>query len=149
MLVGQSLGHSVLERRPLVRFKGRTTVVLPTAIGAAIRRFVVECASAAGDLRLFQSTCHLAQFTEVFVSGRADWEIGYLEMLEPDPDDGMRELVGKFDDGGYVHLVFVPDDFEAIVKWGLARTHRLEGRSGSECKTGRLRWRASGTIEAG
>ena len=126
LLVGQSLGHSVLERRPLVRFKGRTTVVLPTAISGAIRSFVVERASAAGNLRLFQSTCHLAQFTEVFVLGRADWEIGYIEMLEPDPDDDMREFVGKFDDGGYVHLVFVPDDFEPIVKGGLARTHRLE-----------------------
>ena len=103
LLFGQSLGHSVLERRPLVRFKGRTTVVLPTAIGAAIRRFVLERASAAGDLRLFQSTCHLAQFTEVFLLGRADWDIGFTEMLEPDPNDGMREFVGTFDKGGYVH----------------------------------------------
>ena len=38
LLVGQSIGHSVLERRPLVRFRDRTTVALPTAIGAAIRR---------------------------------------------------------------------------------------------------------------
>ena len=87
LLIGQSLGHSVLERRPLVRFKGRTTVVLPTAIGAAIRRFVIERAAAARELRLFQSTCHLAQFTEVFLLGRADWGIEYIEMLGPDPDD--------------------------------------------------------------
>ena len=76
------------------------TVVLPTAIGAAIRRFVIERASAAGDLRLFQSTCHLAQFSEVFLLGRADWGVRYIEVLEPDPDDGMREFVGSFDDGG-------------------------------------------------
>ena len=127
LLVGQSMGHSVLERRPLVRFKGRMTVVLPTAIGAAIRRFVIEQALAAGDLRLFQSTFHLAQFTEVFLLGRADWNIQYIEMLEPDPDDGMREFVGSFDDGGYVHLIFVPDNFEAIAKGGLAGIHVLEG----------------------
>ena len=42
LLAEQSLGHSELERRPLVRWKGRTWVVLPTAIGAAIRRFVLE-----------------------------------------------------------------------------------------------------------
>ena len=126
-LVGQSLGHSELERRPLVRFKGRTTVVLPTAIGAAIRRFTIQRASAAGDLRLFQSTCHLSQFTEVFRLGRPDWEIEYLEMLEPDSGDGMREFIGAFDDGGAVHLVFVPDDFEAIAKEGLSATHLLEG----------------------
>ena len=127
LVFGQSLGHSVLERRPLVRFKGRTMVVLPTAIGAAIRRFVLERASAGGDLRLFQSTCHLAQFTEVFLLGRADWDIGYTEMPEPDPNDGMREFLGAFDKGGYVHLVFVPDDFEAITKAGFAGTHTLEG----------------------
>ena len=57
LLIGQSLGHSVLERQPLVRFEGRTTVVLPTAIGAAIRRFVIERASAAGDLRVSLANC--------------------------------------------------------------------------------------------
>ena len=127
LLVGDSLGHSALERRPLVRFKGRTTIVFPTAIGAAIRHFAIERASAARELRLFQSTCHLAQFTEVFLLGRADWKIEYVEMLEPDPGDGMREFIGAFDDGGAVHLVFVPDDFEAIAKGGLSGTHQLEG----------------------
>ena len=127
VLVSQSMGHTVLERRPLVRFKGRTTVALPTAIGAAIRRFVIERASAAGDLRLFQSTFHLAQFTEVAVLGCADWKIRCIDVLEPDPDDGMREVVGTFDEGGFVHLVFVPDDFESIAQGGLAGTHALEG----------------------
>ena len=127
LLVGQSIGHTALERRPLVRFDSRMTVVLPTAIGAAIRRFVIERASAAGDLRLFQSTCHLAQFTEIFLLGRADWGVGYTGMPEPDPGDGMREFVGTFDDGGYFHLVFVPDHFEVITKEGLAGIHTLTG----------------------
>ena len=127
LLISQSMGNTVLERRPLVRFKGRTTVVLPTAIGVAARRFVIERASSEGDLRLFQSTCHLAQFTEVAVLGCANWNIRNVEVLEPEPDDGMRELVGTFDVGGSVHLVFVPDEFAAIAKEGLAGTHALEG----------------------
>ena len=126
LLVGQSIGHTALERRPLVRFRGRMTVVLPTAIGAAIRRLVIERASMAGDLWLFQSTCHLAQFSEVFLLGRADWDVEYTRMLEPDPDDGMREFVGASDDGGYVHVLFVPDDFEEIAREGLASIHKLE-----------------------
>ena len=126
LLVGQSIGHTALERRPLVRFGGRMTVVLPTAIGAAIRRFVIERASTAGDLRLFQSTCHLAQFSEVFLLGGADWDVEYMRMLEPDPDDGLREFVGAFDDDGYVHVLFVPDDFEEIAREGLASIHKLE-----------------------
>ena len=123
----QSLGNSVLERRPVVRFKSRTTVALPTAIGTAIRRFAIEQVSAAGHLRRFQSTYHLAQFTEVFLLGRPDWDIKYTKMLEPEPDDGIREFVGTFDEGGYVHLVFVPDDFQAVAESGLAGTHLLEG----------------------
>ena len=138
LLVGQSFGHTALERRPLVRFRGGMTVVLPTAVGAAIRRFVIERASTAGDLRLFQSTCHLAQFTEVFLLGRADWDIEYVRMLEPDPDDGMREFVGTFDDDVYVHVLFVPDDFEEIAREGFASIHKLE-----DAVRGRIEDRAS------
>lgn len=126
LLTEQSFGHSELERRPLVRWRGRTWVVLPTAIGAAIRRFVLERAAAAGDLRLFQATWHLARFSEAFMLGRADWGIGFVEMLEPDPADGLREFVGTFDDGGYVHVTFVPDDFLAVAENGLRSIHVLE-----------------------
>lgn len=126
LLIDQSLGHTVLERRPLVRFKGQITVVLPNAIGAAIRRFVIDQASEEGDLRKFQETYHLAQFTEIFLLGRPDWSIGYNEMLEPDPGDGMREFVGTFDKFGYVHLVFIPDDFKETSNSGLSSTHLLD-----------------------
>ena len=47
-------------------------------------------------------------------------------MLEPDPDDGMREYVGAFDDHGYVHVLFVPDDFEEVAREGLTSVHSLE-----------------------
>ena len=125
-LAGQTMGHSELERRPLVRLKGCTTVALPTAIGAAVRRFAIEQAAAEGDLRLFQSTLHLAQFSEVFLLGRPGWGVGYIEMPEPDPDDGMREFIGTFDEGGYFHLVFVPDDFDAVAETGLAEVRQIE-----------------------
>lgn len=125
-LVRQAIGHSVLERRPLVRFNSRTTVALPTAIGAAIWRFAVEQATVARELHLFQSTYHRSQFTDVFMLGRLDWGIGYIEMPEPDPDDGMREFIGTFDEGSYVHLVFVPDEFDDVAETGLANARPLE-----------------------
>ncbi len=127
LLVRQSIGYTALERRPLVRFEGRTMAVLPTAIGAAIRRFVIERAAATGNLGMFQSICHQAQFGEVFLLGRAAWEIKYIEALKHDPDDDLREFVGTFDDGGYVHLVFVPDDFEEIVQEGFVSIHKVKG----------------------
>ena len=125
-LAGQAMGHSALERRPLVQFKGRTTVALPTAVGVAIMRFAIEQAEASGDLQLFQSTYHLAQFSEAFLLGRPGWGVRYIEMPEPDPGDGMREFIGTFDEGGYVHFVFVPDDFEAVVKTGLTSVRPLQ-----------------------
>ncbi len=127
LLVEQSIGHTALERRPLVRLGGRTIVVLPTAIGAAIRRFVIERAEAAGDLDIFQSACHQAQYGEVFLLGRAAWEIEFIKALQHDPDDDLREFVGTFDDGGYVHLIFVPDDFGEIARDGFVSTHKLKG----------------------
>ena len=126
LLGAQSIGHTALERRPLVRFRGHTTVALPTSIGAAIRRFAVERAATAGDLGRFQSTRHRVQFTEIFLLGGADWDIGHTRMLEPDPDDGMREFVGAFDDHAYVHVLFVPDDFEEVAREGLTSVHSLE-----------------------
>lgn len=125
-LLRQSLGHTELERRPLVRSRGQTTVTLPTSIGAAVRRLAVELADGAGDLRLFQSTYHLAQFSEAFLLGRADWDVEYVQMLDPDPDDGMREFVGAFDEDAYVHALFVPDDSREMAREGLASRHMLE-----------------------
>lgn len=127
LLLGQSFGHTVLERRPLVKYEDRTIIVLPTAIGAAIRRFVVERAKDAGDLAMLQTACHQAQFGEVFLVGRAAWRIEFVEAIEHDPDDDLREFVGKFDDGGYVHLIFVPDELEEVVQAGLASIHTLKG----------------------
>ena len=34
--------------------------------------------------------------------GRPNWGMGYIEMPEPDPGDGMREFIGTFDEVAYV-----------------------------------------------
>ena len=94
---------------------------------SAVRRFVIERARAAGDLGMFQSMCHQTQFSEVFLFGRAAWEIEYIKALKHDRDDDLREFIGTFDGGGYVHLVFVPDDFEEVAHEGIVSIHRIKG----------------------
>lgn len=126
VLEGQELGNSFLERRPLLRCQDFTTVALPTAIGASIRRFAIEQAAGAGDLRLFQSTYHILQFSEVFLIGQAGWGVQYLEKLEPDPNEDSREFIGTFDEGGYVHVVFIPDNFQSVAEEGLASVCQIE-----------------------
>ena len=123
----QCFGNTTLERRPLARFGGRTMVLLPTAIGSAMRRFVVEQAAAWDERGVFQSTLHRAQFGEILTLGRAAWEIEWTEIPHNAPDDSFLDFVGMFDDGGYVHVVFVPDDLEETAREGLNSVHGLEG----------------------
>ncbi len=124
-LPDESLGHTSIERRPAIKSEGQIIVVLPTAIGVAIRRFAIESALVAGELKLFESACHQEQYREVFLSGRPAWSITYSHILKHDPKDDQREFIGRFDVGSYLHLVFVPDDFEEIVSNGLLSDHTL------------------------
>ena len=126
VLDGQTIRQSVLERYPLVTRKGDTIVALPTAISAAIVKFSVEQSVAAGDLQQFQSTLHLIQFSEAFQLGRPGWDVKFMEMLEPDQNDEIREFVGKFDEGGYFHFIFVPDDFKIAVEVSTNSSRPLE-----------------------
>ena len=124
-LLDQEIGHSTLERRPLVRVEDQTIVVLPTAIGAAIRRYTIECASAAGQLQKFQSEYLQIQYTELFHFGSTDWNIKIVEELVNEPDSDLRGLVGTFDVGGYAYILIIPDSFEDISEIGLTSIHEL------------------------
>ena len=124
-LFDQTIGHSTLERRPLVRFEGQTIVVLPTAIGATIRRYILECASATGQIQRFQSEYLNIQFTELFHSARTGWEVEFVEFMHQ-PGSSLRDFVGTFDVGSYVYVLFIPDSFQEIAEAGLTSVHTLE-----------------------
>ncbi len=125
-LIDQKIGHSTLERRPLVRFEGQTIVVLPTAIGATVRRYILECASAAGQIQRFQSEYSNIQFLELIHSARTGWEIESVEELVHQPGSSLRDFVGTFDVGSYVYVLFIPDALEEIAEAGLTSVHTLE-----------------------
>ena len=122
----ETLGHTCLERRPLVRFGGHTIVTLPTAIGAAVRRFLIEEALAANDLDSFQAAITEEQVANVHSSGSRLWR---LEPASPisivEPSD-TREFVGTFDHGSDVHVVYVPDRLADIVRGGLRGPRGLD-----------------------
>jgi hypothetical protein len=48
-LLRQAIGHSHLERRPLMASEETLALVLPTAVGAAVRRHVIETCRALGQ----------------------------------------------------------------------------------------------------
>lgn len=126
-LEGEGLGHTSLERRPLVRTDGLTIVALPTAIGAAVRRFIIESAEEAGDLALLQTTVADGQFQDAFHLGRVGWDIVVTDGPTPLGVSGLVDFIGRFDEGSYIHAIFVPDDLTAVARNGLQATHSLFG----------------------
>jgi hypothetical protein len=120
----QSLGHSALERRPLIFTNDAVFVVLPTSIGAAVRRFILELATEAGELDVLESAISEAQFADLHELGLSGWKIAIGESPTVYPS-GVREVVGTFDRGGYVHVVFVPDRLAEVVQSGLRSAHSI------------------------
>jgi hypothetical protein len=124
-LASETLGHTTLERRPLVKTSGQLIMALPTAIGVAARRYILDCAIASGDLRFLERTIAESQFRDVFHIGRVAWEIDCLEEPTHHKTLNLHEFVGLFDEGGYAHLIVVPDSLEETAQEGLQGTHSL------------------------
>jgi hypothetical protein len=115
-LAKETIGHTALERHPIVFSEGRIILLLPTAVSAAARRYVLERAVAAGKLPLLQELLAKCQFDEVRHLGLGRWGI---RDLEPEEMPTPHEIIGQFDEGAYAHVVFLPDSLEAVLKDGL------------------------------
>ncbi len=118
----ETIGHTALERRPVVFSEGRILLALPTAVSAAVRRFVMESAVAAGKLAVVQEILTQYQFEEIRHMGGPGWEI---RPLDPPESPAEHEFVGRFDEGGYAHVIFIPDSLEQILKDGLQSVHNV------------------------
>lgn len=115
----QRSGSSVLEKYPVLRDKNHFYLILPTAVSAAIRLFVLGQMSAAG-------------MQGAFSAGLAS---DYSDLLSRSPLLGghfgpelrFRKIDGfivtgatvQIDVGRYLNLVFVADDLEDVLDTGL------------------------------
>ncbi len=116
-LEGQTLGHTDLERRPLVRDGRRVIVALPTAISAAARRHILEAAHAAGDLQALQTILDALQLEETWQALR---NIGVKQDAPPKAlAPGIFALTGAFDEGAHAIGVLVTDRLEEVLGDGL------------------------------
>ena len=124
-LADETLGNTALERRPLVRVEDHIIVALPTAIGATIRRFVIERATEAGELKLLRSAIAKEQVLGLYALGCTNWGIKLNNPPSLIGPEGLTDSVGTFDDGSYVHLIFVCDDLAAAAQHGLLTVQYL------------------------
>lgn len=123
------LGNTSLERRPLLRHEDGWLVTLPTAIGAAARRFVLESARSASALALFQSTLREVELQDVSALMLHTWEMhNATAPIEIGPR--LTAMTAQFDVGGYALVVLATEDMAEVIETGLQGTDSFVGRIG-------------------
>ena len=118
-----SIGHSELERRPLLLTDGRLTAMLPHALGPAVQRYLLERVVTEGNQRSFGRMLTEQHIKELGSFAAHNWDIRLEGPFRADIRSGVADGLGVFDEGAYVHLVYAPDTAGAIVGSGLESTH--------------------------
>jgi hypothetical protein len=125
-LFHETIGHTSLERRPVVGMdNGRVVLALPTAVSAAVRRFVLETAATLGLTdRVIRSVeqDHLARLLEAMEIG---WEVKVFAGPHHDEESRMHELWGTFDTGGYAQVFLAHDNPAGVLAEGLFSYHEV------------------------
>ena len=117
-LARQAFGHTDLERYPVAFVEESTYVLLPTAVGSAITRFVVEFVASLDQTDAFERSL-AAEYAEAF---RDTPLLGPGIPVRFQRIDGGRigSLVREVDPGRFLHLVFFVDGLEGFFEGGLS-----------------------------
>ena len=118
----ETLGHTSLERYPVVDFGTSLVLVLPPAISPAIRRFVLSELQDCGYLEAFARALQIRQANEVerdCLRGQK----GPSEFIRSPPAKSMapamNEWLLKFDVGKYLHVILLHDSMHRANADGL------------------------------
>ncbi|MGC2530359.1 MAG: hypothetical protein WA639_21640 [Candidatus Acidiferrum sp.] len=117
-LVDQHLGHTDLERRPLVFKDGYFFLLLPTAISSAIRRFVIEFVDTMGQTNILESALAI-EYSELFGAGPIlGHRFGPPIQFKRLKGGGTGAVTGEVDPGRFLHLVFLLDGLDEFLTDG-------------------------------
>ena len=122
-LASETIGHSSLERRPLVDFGGDLVLALPHAVGPAIRRFVLAELQRLGYLSAFSGALATHQAHQVKREGLRELE-GEADLLtHPVLDENtppLHDWLFKYDVDKYLHVVLLHDHMDWLNTQGLS-----------------------------
>lgn len=121
-LARESMGHSSLERRPLIDFGRELVLALPHAVSPAIRRFVLSELRQMGYLQAFADALANRQARQVEKEGL--WELkGEAQSLRPPAPDGrvpsLHAWLLRYDMNKYLHVVLLHDRLDWLEEQGL------------------------------
>lgn len=110
----ETMTWTSLEERPVLQDGDDFVVALPTAVGAAIRRRAVQLALDNCDGGLLQDGVIDYQLGSSVASARAGLNLDTVDGPYTDDASGCIGMICSFDTGAYAHVLFVPDNVDAI-----------------------------------
>jgi Holliday junction resolvase len=123
-LLGESTGHSSLERRPIVDFGDALVLTLPSAVSPAIRRFVLNKLRHMRFLKAFGEALAAKQALQVEKDGL--WELKRdVSSLSPPPPDiellpSLHSWLLRYDINQYIHIILLHDRLDWTDEQGLS-----------------------------
>jgi hypothetical protein len=114
-LVNQHLGHTDLERRPLVFKEGHFFLLLPTAVSSAIRRFVIESVDVMGQASILEGAL-ASEYSELFGTGPIlGHRFGPGIEVKRLKSGGIGAVIGEVDPGRFLHFIFLVDGLDGFL----------------------------------
>jgi hypothetical protein len=141
IIVEEEIGHTHLERYPILRKENRLLLALPTAVSAAIRRFILERITKAGMRDAFLTGLgaeYSATFRQMPLLGH---KIGVTFRFERAKVGISAVVMAQVDEGRYLTFIFFLDTLENIESTGIAGVNDVLIRA--EAEISRLAERAA------
>jgi hypothetical protein len=118
-ILNQAPGHTEIERRPVIFQHDDAYLLLPTAVGSAITRFVFEAVFSMGLADAFENAL-ADDFAELFgntplLGGRS----GAPVIFQRIPGGRVASIMREVDPGRFLQLVFLVDGLAGFQETGL------------------------------
>lgn len=113
-LLGQSLGHTSLERYPVLQFGDLVCLALPTAVGSAVTQYILEMAAFLNLTTRFE--LELARgYLELLTSARLIPPTHAIRAeLQIPGDQYIQSFMHEVDPGRYLHLILLHEPLEDL-----------------------------------
>jgi len=113
-LLSQSLGHTTLERYPVLQFGDLICLALPTAVGSAVTRYILEMATSLGVTAMFE--LQLARrYWELLASARLIPPTPSIRTdLQVRSDRYVQSVLHEVDSGRFLNLILLHEPLEGL-----------------------------------
>ena len=122
-LTAETIGHTTLERRPLLRAGDNFVVALPTAIGLAVLRHAAERVTDGGHDDQFK-TALVDHHLRSLAATERQWKTHHLSSSAA--TGVCAEIFQSFSVGSFVHILYCEDSHQEFAAQGILSVHDLD-----------------------